>query len=348
VKERWVHVVFVASAACVNKPSSNAAPSSGLDGGAVGRTEPGGASVARVAEFDAGDCKAPSAKAKCASGFCEIPAGCFVMGSPETEWEHAPQERRTSVTLTRAFRIGQHEVTQREWLAAAFPNPSRTEPDDGGTRGDCTSDASCPVGNVTWYEAATYANRLSAKNGLPPCYRLNGCVGEVGKDPVGLQCRSFEVTSPTIYECAGYRLPTDAEWEYAARAGTTAAYYGGDITTRATVGVCAREPALDGIAWYCSNAGPFTHPVGKLAPNAWGLFDMLGNASEWTNDESGRIPPTTTLTDPDWSQGPGEGRDVRGGAYFGWPSLCRAASRIGLPANARAPSGGFRVARTVL
>jgi formylglycine-generating enzyme required for sulfatase activity len=300
-------------------------------------------------DFDAGDCRAPEAKAQCSAGWCEIPAGCFVMGSPETEWEHAPQERRTLVTLTHRFRMSQREVTQQEWTLEGFANPSRTEPDsDGGTRGDCTNDPTCPVGNVTWYEAASYANRLSDKNGLSPCYRLNGCVGEIGKDPVGLQCRSFEITSASIYACPGYRLPTDAEWEYAARAGTTSAYYGGDITTHAVVGVCAREAALDGKAWYCSNAGSFTHPVGKLAPNGWGLFDMLGNASEWTNDESGRIPPAAAAIDPDWTVGTGEGRDTRGGAYFGWPSLCRAAARIGLPASSRAPSGGFRLARTML
>lgn len=76
-------------------------------------------------------------------------------------------------------------------------------------------------------------------------------------------------------------MPTDPEWEYAARAGSRTAFYAGDLTTRGAVGVCAAEPELEDIAWYCSNAGTTTREVGTLKASGWGLFDMLGNAMEW-------------------------------------------------------------------
>ena len=90
------------------------------------------------------------------------------------------------------------------------------------------------------------------------------------------------LTAPTLYECEGYRLPTDAEWEYAVRASTKTAYYSSDIVPGAGGGwTCESYDPLVSIAWYCANSGNFTHPVGQKYPNAWHLFDMTGNAGEW-------------------------------------------------------------------
>ena len=221
------------------------------------------------------------------TGFAEIPAGCFVMGSPEDEWGRGQtREQRVNVTLTRPFVVQKYEVTQKEWMAAGFANPSGKMAD--GT-GDCL-DATCPVGNVTWFEAAAYANLSSERNlpPLPPCYELDGCTGTTG---TGMKCTSASTATGSVYDCAGYRLPTDAEWEYATRAGTRSAFYSGDITVIGTIGECHPDQNLLRIAWYCSNSGGATHPVGQLEPNAWGLHDVSGNAAEWVNDVSTGLPP---------------------------------------------------------
>jgi formylglycine-generating enzyme len=280
-------------------------------------------------------------------GWCQIPPGCFIMGSPETEWGHPAQEKRVKVTLTHGFVIGQTEVTQKQWADAKLRNPSKIF-DSGHDvgQGDC-GDSECPVGNVTWFEAVSYANLLSEKAGLEPCYELSGCVNSIGAQPVGLVCEDFKITTKSIYDCKGYRLPTDPEWEYAARAGTRAAYYSGDISTRAESGVCVDEPALDTTAWYCFNSGLLTHPVRQLLPNGWGLFDVLGNAFEWTHDQSGWVPTAEALTDPDQTHGPGQGRDTRGGSRYAWPSVSRAAVRLDVSAGVASPGTGFRLVRTL-
>ena len=134
------------------------------------------------------------------------------------------------------------------------------------------------------WEALRYANHLSEAHDPPrtPCYELSNCTGELGD---GFRCEAVEATSTSLYECEGYRLPTEPEWEYAARAGTRTAFYSGDITVKdAMVGAssCYRDDNLDPIAWYCDNSGNSTHPVARKEPNGWGLFDVLGNAMEMT------------------------------------------------------------------
>jgi hypothetical protein len=165
------------------------------------------------------------------------------------------------------------------------------------------SDGNCPVSNINLFEAVSFANRYSERRGLPACYKLEGCTGSFGSGPVcnafgkepgelectrkeedGLNCSGLFVTARSVYECPGYRLPTEAEWEYAARAGTRTAFFNGDITPEPVVGECAPDENLAEVAWYCHNSGGRQHPVGSRTPNAWGLHDMLGNVSEWTAD----------------------------------------------------------------
>jgi formylglycine-generating enzyme required for sulfatase activity len=286
----------------------------------------------------------------CKDGFCNIPAGCFVMGSPEDEWSHARlAEKRSIVTLTHSFAIQEHEVTRGEWIAQGLPDPNGRL---ANGMGDCTDDELCPVGNVSWFEAVSYANLLSEQHvpKLAPCYKLFDCKGQVGGDFV---CKRAQLTVDNIYECPGFRLPNDAEWEYAARAGTRSAVYTGNFAWLSDLGECKSEPALEEIAWYCNNSGGLTHPVAQRTPNAWGLFDMIGNASEWVNDYERGLPPATPR-DPGAQLKPNPDRQlhpsriIRGCSYHGWSGICRAAYQSGGIWDTRGPGVGFRLVRSIL
>ena len=212
-------------------------------------------------------------------GFVLIEPGMFTMGSPTDEpgrWDH---ETEHAVTLTRAFYLSETEVTQAQWLAVMGTNPSN--------RSDCDA---CPVEEVSWNDAVDYCNALSALEGLEPAYEV------IGADV------SWNQTAN------GYRLPTESEWEYACRAGSTTAFYNGPITD-----TNCDDPNLDQIGWYCGNAGQRTHEVGQKIANAWGLYDMSGNVSEWCWDWYDEYP-VGPVTDP---VGPADGarRVHRGGSY---------------------------------
>jgi formylglycine-generating enzyme required for sulfatase activity len=221
-------------------------------------------------------CEHPAVARQCADGWCRIPPGCFRLGSEASEPVRAAySETPTPVTLTHGFEIQQYEVTQGDWTAAGLSNPSLFGP--SGSSACAAPD--CPLENVTWFEALAYANRLSELHApdLEPCFELLGCEGDVGS---GMTCTTVNVRATTVYDCVGYRLPTVAEWEYAARAGTSTTYYSGPINMRWDPIECVGDdPCLEPIAWYCMNSGDHSHPVGQKEPNAWGLHDMLGNVA---------------------------------------------------------------------
>jgi len=249
-------------------------------------------------------------------GFVRIEPGTFTMGSPEGELGRYDDETQHTVTLTRAFLLQATEVTQGEYEALIGFNPSEFT----------ACGASCPVESVSWYDAIAYANAFSVAEGLPACYDARGAV----------------VGGATVYDCVGYRLPTESEWEYAARAGTTTATYLGDLSGNPYS--CDPQPSLDSIAWFCGNSFSTPQPVGGKSPNAWGLYDMLGNVWEWTSDWYDAYPGS--VTDP---VGPSIGsfRVVRGGSWDYYAQFARSAGRsIGSPAL-RYSNFGFRLARSL-
>ncbi len=217
--------------------------------------------------------------ADCEDGWCRIPPGTFVMGSPEDEWGHpARSENQVQVTFTRGFLIQQHELTQREWTALGLPNPSGRNPDGTGA----CSEPECPVGNVTWFEAVAFANLLSDAEGLPRCYELEDCTPGMGE---GMACGHIALTTETLYDCVGYRLPTEAEWELAARGGLDGAVYcwGDELMPQ---GRHLANTWQGEFPWQNLRQDGFegTAPVRSFPPNGYGLYEMTGNVWEWTRN----------------------------------------------------------------
>ena len=334
------------------QPGTGATSSSGGSSGSGGTggsaTEAGTDAATDADSGPSFDCEHAPVTEDCKAGWCRIPAGCFVMGSPKDEWGRgANTENQVKVTLTHPFLIQQMETSQADWVALGLKNPSGPPPKPT-SMGDCLEPA-CPVGNVTWFEAAGFANLLSQKEGLKPCYVLEGCTGQLGE---GMACAQIGTTAPTYYQCEGYRLPGEAEWEYAARAGTTTAFYTGSITKLAQTSDCESDPNLVKAAWFCANSATLTHPGGQKTKNAWGLFDMLGNAYEWTNDVmKGLGYGSAPLADP-WGavgiQDPIEAVVQRGGGTITPGARCRAAAHFAVSRPSHAPGGGFRLVRSLL
>ena len=169
---------------------------------------------------------------------------------------------------------------------------------------DCGAD--CPVERVSWLDVQEFIAKLNERE------RGNGYA---------------------------YRLPSEAEWEYAARAGSRGDTYGGDISEPN-----GRDPVLERTAWYVANSGGGTHPVGGKRANSWGLHDILGNVWEWVGDWYGGYPGGS-VTDP---TGPrtGSARVARGGSWDSYARFCRVANRPDVPPDTRSISLGFRLART--
>jgi len=244
-----------------------------------------------------------------------IPAGEFEMGSPDDDEDASKSEKpRHRVRITRPFYLGATEVTQGEYNQVMGKNPSAFSA-GGSFVSDVAGQSTDrhPVESVSWHDAIAFCNKLSERDGLKPYYQF-GVGARSGGD--------------------GYRLPTEAEWEYACRAGSTTRYSFGDDAA-----------SLGEHAWYGDNSGAKTHPVGQKLPNAFGLYDMHGNVWEWCwdgYDESyyGQSP----TVDP-----PGPFRATmrvnRGGSWGLNLRSARSADRYGSAPDNRDLDLGFRVAR---
>jgi formylglycine-generating enzyme required for sulfatase activity len=235
-----------------------------------------------------------------------VHGGTFTMGSPASEAGRAGDEAQHQVTVS-SFYIGRYEVTQKEWVAVMGSNPSYFKGDD------------LPVESVSWYEAVAYCNARSVKEGLTPAYTVvNTLIG---------------ATVTWNRSASGYRLPTEAEWEYAARGGSGVGYL-----------IYAGSNNVDGVGWYWDNSGSKTHPVGTKAANGLGIYDMTGNVWEWCWDWYGTYP-TSPQTDPIGAPS-GAGRVARGGSWHFYGQNLRSAYRNTITPSSRYDVLGFRLVRS--
>jgi formylglycine-generating enzyme required for sulfatase activity len=238
----------------------------------------------------------------------------FTMGSPAGENGRVTDEVQHTVVLSNHVVAEPHEVTQAEWDAVmpAGSNPSQFV---GGER---------PVDSVLWLDAIRYCNARSLDESLTPAYAINEVTGAVDWDR----------------EADGYRLPTEAEWEYLCRAGTSTALYSGDLVELN----CRLDFNLDSIGWYCGNANDGTEVVGQKTANQFGLHDTSGNVREWCWDWYDTVT-TETVMDP---EGPSFGarRSCRGGSWYYNGQDCRSAARGSFPPDSPDNTVGFRVVRT--
>ena len=303
--------------------------------------------------------------ANCSNGYCSlagfayIPAGTFCMGSPGSGGSTAcpdgtPELGRVDymgegplheVTITRSFVLAETELTQEQWQAVMGSNPSYFSDAGGGAA--CGDD--CPVENVSWWDVLYYLNQLSAAEDLEECYTLTTCSGTPGGGcGAGDSCTGdyscLEVTFEGL-DCTGYRLPTEAEWEYAIRAGTTTAYYNG--TNSHGGDSCGNDPNLDLIAWYCDNSGEVTHPVRLLDGNGLGLYDMSGNVWEWVWDWYDASYYSESPTTNPLGASADSYRVLRSGYWGHSPRASRSAHRNDGDPASRYSRIGARVARSV-
>jgi len=213
-----------------------------------------------------------------------IPAGWFVMGNDKG----AADEKPTHKVWISAFWMDRYEVVQEQFRIYQLPDPSHFK------------NPKNPLEQINWTDAALYCNDRSLAEGLEPCY-----------DEETWQCN---------FSANGYRLPTEAEWEYACRAGTTSKFsFGND----------AKQ--LKSYAWFTENSSGKTHPVGQKKSNPWGFYDMYGNVAEWCNDfYSQSTYRQSPAKDP---KGPAEGKErvIRGGAWNSRADSCRSSYRASDP-----------------
>jgi formylglycine-generating enzyme required for sulfatase activity len=228
-----------------------------------------------------------------------VEGGTFPMGSNNGDDSEKPVH---SVTV-HSFLISAHEVTQKEWREVMGSSPSHFKGD------------TLPVEQVSWFDAVNYCNKRSVKEGLQPCFIVNA------------------TTVTCNFRKSGYRLPTEAEWEFAARGGKDSRGYG-----------YAGSDDLQAVAWFEDNSGETTHAVGTKAANELGLYDMTGNVWEWCWDWF-MWYTAETQADP---TGPGSGLShvLRGGGWVDNSDYCRVSFRNTGVAKDSVPYYGVRIARS--
>ena len=312
---RWVCIVCLLSCGetvVITRPAEDCHCDSGLnDTGAD--TGSGDSAISLPVTIEAG--AATHSITSLDLDFVEVSAGSFTIGCTEGQGEECQgdEDPGHSVVLTRPVLISVTEVTQAQYEAITGERPSI----------ELGCGADCPVETVSWHDAAAFTNALSALESLESCYVCSSAT------------RSDCAPVDDLIGCAGYRLPTEAEWEAAARCGDDFMFAGSDESGE--------------VAWTSQNAKSITHPVGLLAPNACGLYDMSGNVYEWVGDWYGPYPHETT-TDPLDSMEPSEemARVYRGGSWGNHARHARVSNRHWRTPHFEFGLLGIRVVRTVL
>jgi len=254
--------------------------------------------------------------------FVYVEPGSFMMGSSASESGRDKDEKQHRVTLSKGFYMQSTEVTIGQWRRFVSDTGFQSEAELQGwawiyngkkweqkkgyywDKTGFSQNDNQPVTCVSWNDVQKYMGWLNRKEGTNR-----------------------------------YRLPTEAEWEYAARAGSTTAFANGRITELK----CGHDSNLDAMGWYCGNSNKQTHPVAQKQPNDWGLYDMHGNVWEWCQDWYDKDYPTGNVTDP---TGPSSGsyRVLRGGGWTGIARYCRSANRLRYEPDSRGYDLGFRLA----